>query len=134
MRYEIGVSIPMGYIVWVNGPYPCGAWPDLKIFRDCLIHNLDEGEYVLADGGYSDINGRCFTPSGRHDFQDRQESVVRARHETLNTRFKKWGALHQVWRHPLIKHGIVFHAIANILQVCIEEGLFIWEVEYSDNI
>ena len=28
LRYEIGVCIKTGWIVWVNGPFPAGAWPD----------------------------------------------------------------------------------------------------------
>lgn len=32
VRYEVAVCIQTGWIVWINGPYPCGAWPDIKIF------------------------------------------------------------------------------------------------------
>ena len=40
LRYEVGVSIHEEGIVWINGPFPCGSWPDLKIARHCLIHAL----------------------------------------------------------------------------------------------
>ena len=52
LRYEVGVSIQMGHVVWVNGPYPCGRWPDIKIFREDLKHMLDDGEMVIANAGY----------------------------------------------------------------------------------
>jgi len=52
VRYEVGVSIKCGDIVWIKGPLPCGEWPDIKMFRDALIHYLDENERVEADGGY----------------------------------------------------------------------------------
>ena len=32
VRYEVGVAIKSGDIVWINGPYPCGAYADIKIF------------------------------------------------------------------------------------------------------
>ena len=35
----------------VNGPCPCGDWPDLCIARYVLHHMLDEGEYCIADDG-----------------------------------------------------------------------------------
>ena len=52
VRYEIGVSIATGWIVWVNRPYRCGAWPDEKIAQDGLHHILEDGERYIADGGY----------------------------------------------------------------------------------
>ena len=33
LRYEIAVSVERGRLVWVNGPYPCGKFPDVCIFR-----------------------------------------------------------------------------------------------------
>ncbi len=34
LRYEIGVSTEKGRLVWVNGPYPCGLLPDVRISRE----------------------------------------------------------------------------------------------------
>ncbi len=39
-------------IVWVNGPYAAGKYPDIEIFRMGLAHWLDEFERVEADDGY----------------------------------------------------------------------------------
>lgn len=52
LRYEIAVCILTGDIVWVIGPFPCGAWPDISIFRFALKYLLDENERVEADDGY----------------------------------------------------------------------------------
>jgi hypothetical protein len=52
LRYEIAISIQAGDIVWVNGPFPCGEWPDIKIFRKDLKGMLQFGEAVEADDGY----------------------------------------------------------------------------------
>ena len=63
LRYEIGLCIQTGWIVWVNGPYPPGEWPDLRIARDRLVHLLEPGELYLADSGYSDGGEYSETPN-----------------------------------------------------------------------
>ena len=42
LLYEIGVDILASNIVWVNGPYSAGKYPDIKIFCSGLAHWLDE--------------------------------------------------------------------------------------------
>jgi len=32
VRYEVGLCIRTGDIVWINGPFPCGQYPDITIF------------------------------------------------------------------------------------------------------
>ena len=32
LRYEVGIAIQSGDIVWVHGPFPPGRFPDLTIF------------------------------------------------------------------------------------------------------
>lgn len=48
VRYELAVAIRTGDIVWINGPFPCGEWSDLRIFRSSLIDYLDDNERVEA--------------------------------------------------------------------------------------
>lgn len=44
VRYEVALSIYNGNIVWVNGPFPAGAFTDVKIFlEEGLADSLDEG-------------------------------------------------------------------------------------------
>jgi hypothetical protein len=52
MRYELGVDIITGHLVWINGPFPAGAFPDVEIFRSCLSLWLDQDERFEADDGY----------------------------------------------------------------------------------
>ena len=35
-----------------HGPFPCGHWPDLKIFCHAMISYLDDGEKAEADDAY----------------------------------------------------------------------------------
>lgn len=40
--------------MWVFGPFPCGTFSDVKIFRWGLEKVLCVGEYVLTDRAYQD--------------------------------------------------------------------------------
>ena len=131
VRYEIGYCIQNGWIVWVNGPYPCGDWTDLAIFRHCLQQLLDVGERCICDGGYRDSSGATLTPTGHHTCADRQRSTVRARHETGNERFKNWGILTQQHRHPLEKHGLIVNSVATVTQLMLTNGENFFEVEHD---
>ncbi len=57
---------------------------------------------------------------------------VRARHELLNGRLKKWGILSQVYRHDIMWHGDVFRACAVVTQLTYKNGEPLFEVEYQD--
>ena len=124
VRYEIGICIQTGWICWVNGAFPCGSWPDLRISRDNLIYRLRPGEKVQADRGYG---GRLHVqPTGprfirrrnaRRDESsriERMKSVARARHEWVNRRFKEYNCLRSTWRHAVEKHGPAAFAVMNI--------------------
>jgi hypothetical protein len=131
VRYEIGICIQTGWIVWINGPFPCGT-PDLCIARNALIFELDQDEMYLADGGYNDGNQFSVTPSGNHTELDRMKSVARARHEAVNSLFKNYGILEHRYRHCRSLHGRVFSAIANIIQLTIMKQGPVFQVDYYD--
>ena len=40
LRYEAGICILMGHIVWIIGDYPCGPYTDLHICREGLSEML----------------------------------------------------------------------------------------------
>ena len=89
---------------------PCGEWPELRIAKDELIYFLKPGEKVVVDGSY---NRQLFfiTPTG----------VIRARHETVNRRFKQFNVLANRFRHNIEKHSDCFYAVANVTQISIQE-------------
>lgn len=135
LRYEVAISICSGDVVWIHGPFPCGSWPDICIFRNALKNELGDGEKVEADLGYRGEPGcvsvpdcsAFLNPVGR-----RQKALARSRHETLNKRLKQWHCLHDTFRHDLVKHGSVFRAVAVITQVAIENGEPLFSVDYND--
>ena len=102
--------------MWVNGPFRCGTWPDVKIFRRDLKNMLLPNEMVEADKGYPDEKCRhcdvVFSPSDA-----RAKEAVMGRHESVNGDLKTFGCLDQVWRHPLENHSTVFGAAVVMVQM-----------------
>jgi hypothetical protein len=124
LRYEVALNIMTGDIVWINGPFPCGRYPDITIFRSALKDELEPGEMAEADLGYRGEPGKIRLPIPGDDVQQR----VRSRHETVNRRFKQFSCLGRVFRHNLGKHGSVFGAVAVITQLGIEDGDKLFDV------
>ncbi len=46
LRYELGVDILAGNLVWIQGPYPAGKYSDIVIFNEVLTFFLEPGERV----------------------------------------------------------------------------------------
>ena len=135
LRYEIGLSILTGVIVWINGPYEAGDWVDLEIFRNSLKSHLEYGERVETDDGYLGEAPefiKCpasFTNPTETLFMQQR---VRNRQETINKRLKNWGILKQVYRHQFDKHGEVFRAIIVATQLTIKGGDPLFSCGYKD--
>jgi hypothetical protein len=137
LRYEVAISIRNGDIVWINGPYEAGVWPDIEIFRDGIIHYLEVGEQVEADDGYTGEDPEhAKTPRGFTNNDERLalQSRVRSRQETVNKCLKQWACLKQIFRHDLEKHSGCFRAVAVITQLSIEHGEPLFGVDYDDTI
>lgn len=101
LRYELALDIISGDLVWVNGPFPAGAWPDIEIFRDCLSQWLDLGERIEADDGYiGDAPDKVKCPKSITNPEENEvmQKRVRSRQETINKRVKQWEILKQEYR------------------------------------
>lgn len=133
VRYEIAPNIRTGEIVWINGLFQCGPWKDETIFAVAgLASEVEEGEMVHADKTYRGKQG-CSTPYNQSFKYERDQSrVVQGRHETVNKRFKDFGALSTQFRHPLWKHGDVFRAVAVIVQLSLKRDAPLFHVEYRE--
>lgn len=119
VRYEIAVSIS-GNIVWFNGPFEAGLYPDVKIFKEGLLHHLYQGENVVTDRGYN--HARCIAPYNLFGDDRATASKLRARHETLNGRIKNFKVMEVRFRHKISKHFICFSAVAKIVQLALNES------------
>lgn len=132
LRYEVGLCIQTGWIVWVNGPYACGRYPDLTIARDKIVNFLHRGEKILADGGYRDGRVYMETPTGLNNYDQRMKKLARARHETVNSRLKIFSILRKLYRHDLNSHRMVFHSIAVMTQIAIQVDHPLFQIYYYD--
>jgi len=94
-RYEVVVCIQTGDIVFIHGPFPCGYYPDITIFRLKLRGMLLRAkEKCQADLGYRGEPGCVILPN-QFDSEAIQQlkADARARHETVNKRMKQFECL-----------------------------------------
>jgi len=132
LRYEIGVCIQTGWIVWINGPYAPGDWSDLAIARYGVATKLGPGEKYLADRGYNSQDGNAETPSGHNNHDQRMKAGARARHEAINGLLKQYGILRDRFRHSQNDHALVFKAVVNLVQAKIMLEGATYQVAYND--
>lgn len=117
VRYEIGIQIHTGIAVWAHGPFPCGSYTDLRIFRLRMKLLLDDGEKVIADRGYPD--GKVINPDSEANMYSTFNATVRARHETFNSRLKSFAILGDRYRHDIRLHSDVFFSVLNLVHLSI---------------
>jgi hypothetical protein len=132
LRYELGVCIPTGHIVWRNGPYPWGAFPDIKIVREKIVHLLLPGERYVADRGYGDGGRYAYTPTGFNTPGERMRSLVQAQHEGNNGCPKKFKILSTRKQNKIESHYKVFYSLCNAIQLYIEDGNISYNVYYNE--
>lgn len=125
LRYEIGLSIDLGEIVWAYGGVPCGEYSDLRLAREVFVYELDLNEKAIADRGYKDGNF-FITPDNSPSYPKIKR--ILARHETINRRLKQWKCLSTKFRHPLFHHPKCFHAIICITQIIVQNGEPIFKI------
>ncbi len=125
LRYEVALCIQTGWIVWINGPYPAGKWPDLSIYRHRLKKKINKNEFVEADGGYRG-DETIATPYDCDNLaQEQIKFDVRARQETVNARMKEYKVLqtrfrHKINKHNMERHYLCFNAVAVLVQLEIQ--------------
>jgi len=100
LRYELGVDILAGNLIWVSGPYPMGKYTDIAIFNSVLANCLEPGERVKADNGYVGCPNKIKCPNNDCNPAENRvmQGIARSCHETLNGRLKAWGILGNVYR------------------------------------
>ncbi len=96
-------------------------------FKHCFISQaVENDELTLGDKGYNDPKYFIF-PSSNDLSVDRQK-IIMARHETINRRLKIFGVLSNRFRHDLRLHPKCFHAVANLVQISIENGESLYNI------
>ena len=132
VRYEVGLGIQNVDIFWVNGTFPCGEWPDIKIFRNKMKISLGPGERVESDDVYRGEHNYIDLPYHSYGSKKwlRKKKRVRSRHESVNSRIKCFKILHSKFKYDLKKHEVVFKSIVVICQLNIENGYPLFKLEY----
>ncbi len=134
LKYEVGVCIVTGHIVWIHGPSRAGEG-DITLAWQAFSSFLNDDEMAVADSGYSGELHHIKTPDLMHfclgaEYYD--AAVAQARHETVNSRFKNKQVLVKRFRHSLGFHSSCFCAVAVITQLNIEAGESLFPVQYTD--
>lgn len=136
VKYEIAVCIKTGRIVWSHGPFVASA-SDATICIGGLITHLAEDEGIEVDGGYKGHNKFKKPETASTREARKQKSVVRGRHENVNSRLKIFDVLNVPFRHlnprgrMIEKHGYCFHSIAVITELKFENGESLYDVPYD---
>lgn len=118
LRYEIALTIHSGNISWVSGPFAAGE-PDINIYRKDLKNYLCRHESVIADKGYRGEE-TCLITSEIKSVEENIQ-LIRSRHETVNKRLKQFYVLKHRFRHDKGKHGLCFHAVSQIVALCLHD-------------
>jgi len=136
LRYEVGLCIRTGDIVWVIGPFPPGDWVDVEIFRFALQYMLDENERVEADDGYIGEDPRLVKVPASV-WHDKEMAPVRGRvrhwQETANKRLKQFNVLAAKFYHDIEFHRPCFMSCTVLTQLCINNNHPLFETaDYRD--
>jgi len=137
VKYEVGVCINSGRIVWVNGPFVAST-SDVTMFKETLVHLLTDDEGVEDDAGYKGHDKLKGPTVATTSVGRKMKSQVRGRHENVNSRLKIFNVLNIPFRHTnprdkmMEKHGYCFNAIAVITELKFQNGdSLIYDVNYD---
>ena len=129
----MAICIQTGWIAWINGPFPAGDWSDSNIAHNGVCEELDPGEKFLVDGIHSSAHGCSEMPTGFNNDDQHVKAVARARHENVNRLFKNFGILERRFCHRVELHGLVFQAVANVIQASILLEKPVFDICCCDN-
>ena len=96
---------------------------------------LGPNERVEADDGYVGEHPRHIKcPAGFANNRETEfmQQRVRSWQESVNNRFKHWGALTQTWRHEIVRHAEAFTVVVIVSQLTINEGEKLFDCGYRD--
>jgi hypothetical protein len=123
VKYEVGVDVVDGLIVWLYGCVP-GSYHDLTITRmSGIAQHLLPGEFLFGDKAYTDP---CFISPVRglpeHLTVDQKtynlvHSSIRVKVENTFARVKNFKIMSCPFRNDLTLHPIVFYVICNLVNV-----------------
>eukprot|EP00536_Pseudo-nitzschia_multiseries_P001354 jgi/Psemu1/3171/gm1.3171_g len=128
VKYEVGVCLKTGWIVWINRPF-VGSKNDGTIFKEGLSNLLHDNKAVEVYRGYRGDDKMKPPDMGFTRKERKMKSNAWALHETVNGRLKIFNVLTLHFRHMkpdtqgmMQKHKICFKAVAVITQLKFASG------------
>jgi hypothetical protein len=95
---------------------------------------LLDWELVMADGTYIDLKC-CNKFNYKNEPHKKAMAKCRARHETINRRFKQYKVLQMIFRHHRDLHVHVFEAVAALVQIQMAMGKGPFQItDYEDTV
>ena len=82
-------------------------------------------EKAVRDRGYQGDRKIIGPDEWKNRDHRRAMSIARARHENINGKLKNFNCLSDVYRHDRQKHCTIFKAVITIIQIEINEGVFL---------
>jgi len=140
LNYELALSLTEPKLVWLKGPLPAGANPDLGVYQnkhpqlgeagEALKNKIPTGKKAITDGGYSDRKDPKLSQPNSHDTEELRTFKARARmrQEAFHSRLKRFHCLTDVFRHGIDRHGVCFEAVAVICAYEMELVSPIWSM------
>jgi hypothetical protein len=132
LMYQFAFGIFCGLICWVNGPFKAAAGEKEAIASECLTHAIEWWELIEWEGGFQHKNDQ----RENHDdhlnnlmykmlYHNRNVAHQKAIHHALNeifhSKIKSFGALCQVFRNGIEKHGWCVFAVVVVVQMMLKE-------------
>lgn len=129
LAYELGISLTGG-LIWMNGPFDPGKYPDLRIFRNGLKQKLIEAEKkAIGDRGY---RGEPDLISTYNDRDSKTIAMFKSRallrHENFNSIMKTFDILSERFRHSDDQFKSAFEAVAVLAQYKIEQETPLFDI------
>ena len=121
VKYEIGVHVVTGRIIWINGPFK-GGTHDLTIARGLLKKILRDNEKALADRGYCGDDSFVTATKGRRNADDKRLDDVRRKVEIVIGRVKFFNCLYHTYRGDVEFHPKLFSLVCRIVNLNLEEA------------
>ena len=117
IKYDIGICIHTGFIVWIGGGVP-GSVHDLTLAQEGIAKKF-QNQIFVGDKGYVG-DERFITPfkNPQNEIQKLWNSElrkVRVSVEHTYSKFKLFHCLNTPWRHNIEYHPLVFQIIANLV-------------------
>jgi len=120
IKYEIGIHLLTGRIVWIAGPIP-GSTHDITLCRRSgILTMLLPGEFIMADKGYigeAQIITPFKTPTTTQKLFNSQLGQLRVIVENTYGRVKHFRCLKHEWTHDLSLHPLTFYFICQLVNL-----------------